>query len=72
VEDGDRTGDADPTAARLLVGLGVDELSLAPALIPKIKETIRSIDRRETQTMAAEAQRLSTAAEVRALAGAKA
>jgi phosphoenolpyruvate-protein kinase (PTS system EI component) len=50
----------------------VDELSLAPALIPKIKETIRSIDRRETQTMAAEAQRLSTAAEVRALAGAKA
>ena len=51
---------SDPTAARLLVGLGVDELSLAPALIPKIKETIRSIDRRETQTMAAEAQRFGS------------
>jgi phosphoenolpyruvate-protein phosphotransferase len=63
---------SDPTAARLLVGLGVDELSLAPALIPRIKETIRSIDRRETQTMAVKAQRLSTAAEVRALAVAKA
>lgn len=63
---------SDPTAARLLVGLGVDELSLAPALIPKIKETIRSIDRREMQTMAVEAQRLNTAAEVRAMAVAKA
>jgi phosphoenolpyruvate-protein kinase (PTS system EI component) len=45
----------------------VDELSLAPALIPKIKETIRSIDKRETEILAAKAQELSTATEVRAL-----
>ena len=34
---------SDPAAARLLVGLSVDELSLTPTLIPKIKEVIRAI-----------------------------
>ncbi len=58
---------SDPAAARLLVGLGVDELSLAPALIPKIKETIRTIGKREMETLATDSQRLGAAAEVRAL-----
>ncbi len=62
---------SDPVAARLLVGLGVDELSLAPALIPKIKETIRTIDKREMETLATDAQRLGAADEVRALAAAR-
>jgi phosphoenolpyruvate-protein phosphotransferase len=61
---------SDPAAAGLLVGLGVDELSLAPALIPKIKETIRTISRREMEILATDAQRLGAAAEVRALTGA--
>jgi multiphosphoryl transfer protein len=62
---------SDPMAASLFIGLGVDELSLAPALIPKIKESIRGIARRDMQALAAEAQELATAAEVRALIGRK-
>ena len=58
---------SDPVAASLFIGLGVDELSLAPALIPKIKESIRRIARREMKALAAEAQELATAADVRAL-----
>lgn len=59
---------SDPAAARLLVGLGVDELSLASALIPKIKQTIRTVSKREMETLAEQAQALGDAAEVRALA----
>jgi phosphoenolpyruvate-protein kinase (PTS system EI component) len=58
---------SDPAAARLLVGLGVDELSLTPALIPKIKEAIRAMSKREMQILAADAQELGAASEVRAL-----
>jgi multiphosphoryl transfer protein len=58
---------SDPVAASLFVGLGVDELSLAPALIPKIKERIRRIGSREMEAVATEAQELATAADVRAL-----
>jgi phosphoenolpyruvate-protein kinase (PTS system EI component) len=61
---------SDPAAARLLVGLGVDALSLAPALIPKIKETIRNTSKREMEVLAGHAQSLAAAAEVRALPGA--
>ena len=60
---------SDPAAARLLVGLSVDELSLTPTLIPKIKEVIRAISKREMQILAADAQELGTASEVRALPG---
>jgi multiphosphoryl transfer protein len=62
---------SDPLAASLFVGLGIDELSLAPALIPKIKESIRTIARRDMEALAAEAQKLATAADVRALIGRK-
>jgi phosphoenolpyruvate-protein phosphotransferase/dihydroxyacetone kinase phosphotransfer subunit len=58
---------SDPVAASLFVGLGVDELSLAPAFIPKIKETIRRIKGREMEALAVDAQGLPSAAEVRAL-----
>ena len=60
---------SDPAAARLLVGLGVDELSLTPTLIPKIKEAIRAMSKREMQILAADAQGLGAASEVRALPG---
>jgi phosphoenolpyruvate-protein phosphotransferase/dihydroxyacetone kinase phosphotransfer subunit len=33
----------DPAAAVLLVGLGVRELSMAPALVPEVKEALRSV-----------------------------
>ena len=58
---------SDPAAARLLVGLGVDELSLAPALIPRIKDTIRSVSKSEMEIASKRAQALGTASEVRAL-----
>ena len=60
---------SDPVAASLFVGLGVDELSLAPTLIPKIKEMIRRIGKHEMEALAAEAQELASAADVRALLG---
>ena len=60
---------SDPAAARLLVGLGVDELSLAPPLIPSIKDTIRSASKREMEVLAKKAQTLDAASEVRALSG---
>jgi phosphocarrier protein FPr len=58
---------ADPQAVRLLLGLGVDELSLAPALIPKIKDVVRSTSRGEMETLAGRAQALGAASEVRSL-----
>ena len=58
---------SDPDAARILIGLGVDELSLTPARIPKIKATIRSTSKQEMEALAAKAMALGSAAEVRAL-----
>ena len=60
---------SDPAAARLLVGLGTDELSLNPALIPKIKDAIRSVGKSEMERVAKKALGLAAAAEVRALPG---
>jgi phosphoenolpyruvate-protein kinase (PTS system EI component) len=58
---------ADADAARIFIGLGVDELSLTPAGIPKLKAAIRAISRRDSEALAAEALTLGNAAEVRAL-----
>ena len=33
----------DPAAALLFVGLGVRELSMAPSLVPEVKEALRSV-----------------------------
>jgi phosphocarrier protein FPr len=63
---------ADPIAARLLVGLGIDELSLTPAKIPAIKSTIRASRKTDLQALANRALRLSAATEVRAAARAMA
>jgi phosphoenolpyruvate-protein kinase (PTS system EI component) len=60
----------DPVAATLFVGLGVTELSMAPARIPEIKETIRGLDLATTRTLAQRAIALESADEVRALVSA--
>lgn len=60
---------SDPAAACLLVGLGTDELSLNPAMIPKIKDAIRSIGKSKMERIAKKALGLAAAAEVRALPG---
>ena len=43
---------SNPLAVLLLVGLGIDELSVIPSLLPEIKKIIRSINYRELQYLA--------------------
>ena len=58
----------DPAAALLLAGLGVTELSMAPALIPEAKAALRSVDMATLQRVASEALNAADAAAARALA----
>ena len=58
---------SDPATARLLVGLGVDDLSLGPARIPAIKSTIRAASKAGLEALASRALKLTSTAEVRAL-----
>ena len=57
----------DPEATAILVGLGVDELSLNPAGIPRIKSILRDLTMEESRSLAQEALRCQTSAEVRQL-----
>jgi multiphosphoryl transfer protein len=58
---------SDPQAVPILIGLGVDELSVSVPAIPAIKAQIRRLDRVACQKLAQTALSLGTAAEVRAL-----
>lgn len=58
----------DPAAAPLLVGLGVDELSMNAAVIPRVKAAIRSINLVDAVQLASRALELSDAASVRQIA----
>lgn len=53
--------------APLLVGLGVDELSMSPAVIPIVKEVIRSVTYSECEALSARALGLERGTEVLAL-----
>lgn len=55
---------AHPLAACILLGLGVDELSMSPIDIPEIKSLIRSADYHELKTITREALDLSTSEEI--------
>jgi phosphocarrier protein FPr len=57
----------DPQAVPLLVGLGIEELSVAVPAIPAIKAIIRRLRADECRTLAQAALACATAAEVRAL-----
>jgi phosphoenolpyruvate-protein phosphotransferase/dihydroxyacetone kinase phosphotransfer subunit len=57
---------ADPLAARLLVGLGVDELSMMPAAIPQTKAIVRGLRYETAQAQARAALALESAEAVRA------
>jgi phosphocarrier protein FPr len=59
----------EPAAAPILLGLGLDELSMSAPSIPKVKQVLRELDARAAQALAREALGLGTAGEVRALAG---
>ncbi len=56
----------DPLATLLLVGLELDELSVAPVVLPEIKKIIRSTDFSTAKEIAEKAFRYNTAGEVRA------
>jgi len=60
---------ADPLAAPLLVGMGVDELSMNPADIPRIKAILRAVDVDRAAALTERALGCASAAEVRQLAG---
>lgn len=62
-------GDAasDPDLARLLVGLGVSELSATPASVPVVKDALRHSTLTDLQDLAERALRADSAAEVREL-----
>jgi phosphocarrier protein FPr len=63
---GELAGDSE--AVPILLGLGVDELSMAPASIPHIKATIRELSVREVEQTAAEAFQQASVADVWRLA----
>ncbi|MDR2923243.1 MAG: phosphoenolpyruvate--protein phosphotransferase [Treponema sp.] len=57
----------DPEAACLLLGLGLDEFSMAASSIPRIKEIIRSSSLKACKSLAADALRARSIEEVRSL-----
>ena len=58
---------SDPQAVPLLVGLGVDELSVSIPAIPAVKAQIRTLSLAKCQALAASALLQDSAASVRAL-----
>ena len=56
---------ANPSFAVLIIGLGIDEISTSPFLVPKIKKTILSISLKRARLIAQECLRFSTGEEVK-------
>jgi phosphotransferase system enzyme I (PtsI) len=61
----------EPAFVLILLGLGLDEFSIPPQLIPEIKYTVRSIDIKDAQEIALKALTLSTGKEVAEFSQAK-
>jgi len=59
---------SDPLAVPILIGLGVGELSAAPAMVAEIKALVRSVDVADCRSLAARVLEADGAAQVRALA----
>jgi phosphotransferase system enzyme I (PtsI) len=56
----------DPLATVLLLGLGLECLSMSPGLIPQVKEVVRAVAVDQAQRMAEECLKMQTGAQVRA------
>ncbi|RKY66449.1 MAG: hypothetical protein DRQ02_08820, partial [Candidatus Latescibacterota bacterium] len=56
---------ADPLATVPLLGLGLDEFSMSPLVLPQIKNIIRSVTFKEAQAIAEEILQMKTAREIR-------
>ncbi|AZN37333.1 phosphoenolpyruvate--protein phosphotransferase [Iodobacter ciconiae] len=57
---------SDPAAVPLLIGMGVDELSVSVPAIPAVKALVRKLSKADCQQLAAEVLQMGTVAEVRA------
>ena len=55
----------DPLATMLLVGLGLDELSVIPSILPEIKDIIRSIKYKDAKRIAHRALAMSSDTEIK-------
>ncbi len=60
----------DPPTALLFAGLGVTELSMAPALVPEVKEALRAVTLADAQAAARQALEVDSATAARALGAA--
>jgi phosphotransferase system enzyme I (PtsI) len=58
---------AEPLGILVLLGLGIDEISVAPAALPEVKNIIRSVDTESAREMMDSAMALSTPLEIRRL-----
>jgi phosphotransferase system enzyme I (PtsI) len=56
---------SNPLATALLIGLGVDELSVTPNVFPKIKQIIRTINYKEIKAFSKELLALTTEQEIK-------
>jgi len=54
----------DPSLALILLGLGLDEFSMPPQVIPELKYIIRAVSYKDSQNFANEIMKLSTGTEV--------
>ncbi|KAB2922421.1 MAG: phosphoenolpyruvate--protein phosphotransferase [Bacteroidetes bacterium] len=55
----------DPVATLLLLGLGLDEFSVAPVVLPEIKKIIRSVSYRETEEIARHVLEMKTEEDIK-------
>ena len=61
----------EPSFALLLLGLGLDEFSMPPQVIPELKYIIRSVTLKQAQDISRAALKLTTGKEVEEFAQAK-
>ena len=61
----------EPSLALILLGLGLDEFSMPPQVIPELKYIIRAVSKKEAKEIALEALKLSTGKEVEELVQAR-
>ncbi len=54
-----------PPAIPLLIGMGIDELSMAPSLVPRVKEIVRELDYSVSKDVWNKVQQMSDKGEIR-------
>ena len=56
----------EPLATPILLGLGLDEFSMSPPMVPTVKQILRSLNAEEMKTLAETALQLETPQEIQA------